>query len=196
MPETPQYDYAKLPDGSYAKFPKGTPPDVMRQRLTAAGLLKSQPSQAATAQAAPAAVSPSPSPTTPQKSFGERVLNILGQGVETTMDTPKRMMQRGAELHQQATGLQGRLTAPLRAESEEVTNALKGIWQSTAPGMIGQPPEQKVAGAIGMMAGAGEGGGPVGEAIKGTARKAGAPAAITMQELAGAGKEPVLLEAI
>lgn len=40
MPETAQFDYAKLPDGSYAKFAKGTSPDVMRQRLTTAGLLK------------------------------------------------------------------------------------------------------------------------------------------------------------
>ena len=36
----PNFDYAKLPDGTFAKFPKGTSPDVMKSKLTAAGFLK------------------------------------------------------------------------------------------------------------------------------------------------------------
>lgn len=36
----PGFDYAKLPDGSYAKFAKGTSQDAMRAKLTQKGLLK------------------------------------------------------------------------------------------------------------------------------------------------------------
>lgn len=40
MSDAIQFDYAKLPDGSYAKFKKGTPPEQMRQTLMQKGLLK------------------------------------------------------------------------------------------------------------------------------------------------------------
>lgn len=38
-----KYDYAKLADGSYAKFPKGTNPVVMQAKLAKAGLIKPKP---------------------------------------------------------------------------------------------------------------------------------------------------------
>lgn len=47
-PQQPQqFDYAKLPDGSYAKFPHGTSPEQMKAKLTSTGLLKQtkQPQQ-------------------------------------------------------------------------------------------------------------------------------------------------------
>lgn len=189
MAETAQFDYAKLPDGSYAKFPKGTTPEQMRTKLQEKGLLKS---------ASPAASSP----TAPSKSLGERVLDVIGQGAESTFNLPSRLGRRGHELFTEAKTPGGKLMAPLRAESEELNNLLKGLWQSTAPGMIGQPPENKIANAAMMIVGSGEGGEP----IRGLEEAAAKPIAtaldkevqtplrVVMQKIAGAGKEPVLLE--
>jgi hypothetical protein len=63
MPETPQsapapkldpaYDYASLPDGSYAQFKKGTPPEAMRAQLIAKGLLKQSAAKPAAKQSQP-----------------------------------------------------------------------------------------------------------------------------------------------
>lgn len=39
----PSFDYAKLPDGSYAKFAKGTNPLVIQAKLAGAGLIKPKP---------------------------------------------------------------------------------------------------------------------------------------------------------
>lgn len=159
MPEMAQFDYAKLPDGSYAKFAKGTSRDDMQRRLLSAGLLKGAP------PSKPAA----PEALTRPDSMGTKVTDIIGQGVESAMDLPSRMGKRGRELYQQAPDTQGKLMAPLQAENEEVTNLLKGVYSSTAPGMIGQKPEQNIANAIMMQGGSVLGGEPARGTLEATA---------------------------
>lgn len=116
--------------------------------------------------------------TTPD-SMTKKVMDVIGQGVESTMNTPNRMGKRSRELFKQSDNLQGKITAPFRAEGEEVGNILKGLWHSTAPGMIGQPAENNIANAITMMAGMKVGEVPLRE---GTAPRTSLP---SYEEMAG-----------
>jgi hypothetical protein len=141
MPQESQFDYAKLPDGSYAKFPKGTPPEAMRSRLEKEGLLKPK------VEAAPVKQNP----------MYDRVLYNIGQGVESMMDTPNRMGKRSRELFKEANTPGAKAMAPLRAENEEVANLLKGMFQSTAPGMLGQPADKNISNALTTFFGGEEG---------------------------------------
>jgi len=66
----PGFDYAKLPDGSYAKFKKGTSEAEMRGRLIAAGKLPPTP-------VTPQQAKPKPAPAEPKAGLGKRFAQTM-----------------------------------------------------------------------------------------------------------------------
>lgn len=93
--DTQQFDYAKLPDGSYAKFKKGTPPEEMRRRLTAAGLLKPQGAAPGQPQAkSQQSAKQDPSILDYAKAFGR---GLYEGGKSMVKGLPEMAKPRGAE---------------------------------------------------------------------------------------------------
>jgi hypothetical protein len=159
MPQEAQFDYAKLPDGSYAKFPKGTSPDVMRGKLVAAGLLKSI--NEATG-----------SITAPRKDLFGQITDDIGDAMESMAHTPQRLVENTKKYYQEGKNPVQKGVAPFRAEGDELRNLLMGVYRSTPVGMIGQPLHQNLANALMMM------GGEAFEPVRGVSEAATSPTAV------------------
>jgi hypothetical protein len=182
----------KRPDGRYSRIPISSLKAAVTKGYTYAPSVSK-----------PAA----PESLTREAPILDRALDVIGQSAESTAGLPQRLTESSRQKFSEAKSkgsYTGMATAPFRAEGDEVINLLKGLWQSTAPGMIGQPPENKIANAVMLMAGAGEGGEPVRGLEEAAAKpliEAGkkgleTPTRIALQRLAGAGKEPVKEAAI
>jgi hypothetical protein len=108
MPQTqdqpkldPAYDYAALPDGSYAQFKKGTPPEQMKAQLTAKGLLKTSAPAAASGASGDALLSKKPvqqgTPRVP-KNYGFTLQNVLANFATGVESAAKGTMEMGKTL--------------------------------------------------------------------------------------------------
>lgn len=179
----PGFDYAKLPDGSYAKFTKGTSQEEMRGRLIAAGKL---PTTSYTAPKGQGLAKPAQPTFQLPAAYGFTPKNMAKNAWEGAKGVVKGTYDLGATMlgkpdpNKQGGNVEQTLEKvfqPMREQWKQAQEMAKQkrLSEAIGHGMAGSIPMMGPWGAsLGEQAGRGDVGGAVGQAIgMGLTAKAG-----------------------
>lgn len=128
--------YVQLPNGSYLQWPEGVSAATFKAKAT-----KLMGNSSLPVSTRGPMTMPMPNPMGP-KPFTERLMDYIGQSVESTAKLPSELINRSRDIYKQGKqegGVSGGLKmaeAPFRAEGDILTGLLKSTAGVSTPGIV------------------------------------------------------------